>query len=269
MNFNITLLCYKVVYLCSRSVGGKPVIDPYEIFSRRGKSLPSNRVLLFFTKYLFKTARKPLENCEEVKYSGLIARSVKGRYSEKELLLALPYFGAPAAVAALEALIAGGEVFIVVGEAGAVSPALRIGDVLVPTWGLREEGISYHYAPSDYVPRPDPQLANVLFTEVNKLKGRRRIKVLKGGIWTIDAIFRETKDKIDEYSRMGILGVDMESTALMTVASYRKAKLAIVASISDELYGAEWRVGFKTRKLRKTERIIVEAALKTAAQYDQ
>jgi len=65
---------------------------------------------------------------------------------------------------------------------------------------------------------------------------------------------------------MGILGVDMEATALMTVAAYRNVKLAIVMTISVELYGEVWKPGFKTRKLRRTGKIIVNVVLKTVIQ---
>jgi len=86
-------------------------------------------------------AAKAIERCERIKYSGFLFKSVKGFYNDKEVFLALPYFGAPAAVAALEVLIAGGgKTFIMVSLAGAVNPKLRIGDILIPTWGLREGG---------------------------------------------------------------------------------------------------------------------------------
>ena len=92
--------------------------------------------------------------------------------------------------------------------------------------GVREEGVSFHYiSDNSYVPKPDSELAKALYTSTVKLKGRRRVKVVKGGVWATDAIFRETLDKVIEYSSKGVYGVDMESTALMTVAHYRKVKL--------------------------------------------
>ncbi len=56
-------------------------------------------------------------------------------YHGKEVVITLPFPGSPATVAALEVLTAiGGEVFVVVGYVGAISPALKIGDVLIPVW---------------------------------------------------------------------------------------------------------------------------------------
>lgn len=247
---------------------GRPVIDPFQLASEKGLCLPCGRVIVLLTDFMFKYAMRLLEGVEKVGYYAPASGFAKGRYGGVEVFLTRPYFGAPAAATTLEMLVAGGgRVFVVVGEVGALNPVLRIGDVLVPTWGLREEGVSFHYMPPNYVPKPDRELAGKLFREVRRVKGRRRIRVVKGGVWSIDALFRETRDKVVEYSRIGILGVDMESTALMTVAAYRKVKLAVVAAVSDELYGEEWKKGFSTRKLRRTEKIVVKAALNTITQY--
>jgi len=239
----------------------KPVINPYEIVKKR---VPSDKVLLFLTPRLFKEATKILQDKKEVRFSGALFKSVEGYYNDSKVFITLPFWGAPAATAGLETLIAGGgKVFIMVGEAGALSPKLRIGDILIPTWGLREEGTSYHYMPSNIIPKPDVKLAKALYNEVKEVKGRKKIRVLRGGIWSTDAIYRETRDKVAEYSRLGALGVDMEATALMTVATYRGVRLAVAVAISDELYGDQWKAGFKTKKLKKAEKILVEASLKT------
>jgi len=247
---------------------GRPVIDPFQLASEKGLCLPCSRVVVLLTDFMFKYAMRLLESAERVGYYAPASGFAMGRYGGVEVFLTRPYFGAPAAATTLEMLVAGGgRVFIVVGEVGALNPVLRIGDVLVPTWGLREEGVSFHYMPSNYVPKPDRELASKLFHEVKRVKGKRRIRVFRGGVWSTDALFRETRDKVVEYSRIGVLGVDMESTALMTVAAYRKVKLAVVAAVSDELYGEEWRKGFGTRKLRRTEKIVVKAALNIITQY--
>ena len=128
---------------------------------------------------------------------------------------------------------------------------------------MREEGTSLHYVPDlDYIPTPDMELAEALYKQAVTLVGRKRINVVKGGVWTIDAIFRETLDKVIEYSSKGIYGVDMEFTALMIVAKYRGVKLAIILSVSDKLQHDEtWIKGFQSRRLRTSERLITQAAL--------
>ncbi len=172
--------------------------------------------------------------------------------------------GAPASVVGLEDLIAAGARYIVaLGVAGAIHPRARIGDILVPTWGIREEGTSYHYMGASYVPRPSRCLARALYESLRAVKGRRRHRILRGGIWTTDAMYRETRDKVEAYSRRGAYGVDMEMTALYTVAHYRGVHLAGAVAFSDEIYGESWRPGFESRRLRRAERIIVEAAVRS------
>jgi len=54
----------------------------------------------------------------------------------------------------------------------------------------------------------------------------------------------------------------MESTAFTTIAKYRGVKLAVIASVSDELrHDGTWIRGFNTRKLSLTENLIVKVAL--------
>lgn len=87
------------------------------------------------------------------------------------------------------------------------------------------------------------------------------------GIWTTDASFRETEDKVREYSSRGILGVEMEASALMSVAKFRDVDLAVALAVSDELYKEKWNPGFGSRKLKQTEKLLVKSALKVLASH--
>ncbi len=247
---------------------GKPVIDPWEL--RKDKVLHEKIILVFHPSLLTKV-KTMLEDVRIVKLSGWLFKSFVGIYRGSKIVVALPFPGSPAAVAALEVLTAmGGRVFIVVGRVGAIHPELDIGDVVIPTWGLREEGASFHYIPDrGYIPTPDMELAETLYRQATALAKKRRISIVKGGVWTTDAIFRETLDKVIEYSQKGVYGVDMESTALMTVARYRSVKLAIISSVSDKLqHDGRWVKGFQSRRLRTTEKLVVQAALNTIIGFE-
>jgi len=242
-----------------------PLIDPYK-YVKENKALSSKGVVLVFHPTLLIKAKRIIDDVRRVRLSGWLYRSYEGTYQGRNVIIALPFPGSPAAVAALEVLIAmGGKVFIGVGSVGSITPNLRVGDILIPSWGLREEGTSFHYIQSiNYVPKPDSILHEALYANSVKLMKGRRIRVVKGGVWTTDAFFRETRDKVIEYSSKGIYGVDMESTALMTVAKYRNVRLAVIASVSDELHhDGLWVKGFNTRRLRSSENLIVEVALET------
>jgi hypothetical protein len=69
---------------------------------------------------------------------------------DKDVAIYLSCFGAPAAGMLMETLVASGvKRFVMLGQAGAISAQCEMGDLLLPTWGLREEGTSYHYLAPD------------------------------------------------------------------------------------------------------------------------
>jgi uridine phosphorylase len=149
--------------------------------------------------------------------------------------------GAPAAVILVEEMIACGmRVLIVTGSAGSLQPGVSIGSIVVPTAAIREEGTSHHYAPSDA-----PAVAsNRAVDTVVQVLGERNVAHFAGLQWTTDAIYREHREKIDRYRAAGVLAVDMELSALYTVAAYRDVECGAVLAISDELHGDSWGIGF-------------------------
>jgi uridine phosphorylase len=164
------------------------------------------------------------------------------------------YFGAPATGMLMEALVASGVRFVVqVGMAGSISPACRIGDLVVPTWGIREEGTSYHYLPPDVPGRVSEESLALLR---RCLEGGR---FLEGGVWTTDAPYRETEDKVQAYARQGVLAVEMECTALMAIAAVRQVAFAAALVITDELFGQEWVQGFASEPVQATSGWLCQA----------
>ena len=168
-----------------------------------------------------------------------VAGSLAGKRDES-VAVYLAYFGAPAAGLLLETLIASGvERFVMVGQAGSISPRCAIGDVFLPTWGVREEGTSYHYLPPDVVCHPTGELLDVVR---GYLDG---VGVVEGGVWTIDAAFRETPDKVESFAQREVLAVEMECTAMMAIAMVRRVAFAAALVITDHLFSGEWVRGFR------------------------
>ena len=254
--------------MCIRLGRGKPVIDPGEIIRENSKECIPRNSIIVFSRFTARTIKKYLERIEDTKLNIPSLESYIGFYKGNRLAVVRVCIGAPATIMTLESMIAHGlKRAIVIGYAGAINPKLRMTDILLPTWGIREEGTSYHYYPPEHIPRSSRAITDRLYENIKKIKGRRKFRVLKGGIWTIDAIFRETRDKVIEFSRRGILGVDMESTALMCVAEYRNIELAIMLTITDELYRDKWVSIYDDKKLlrkaMKNERLIIKAVLET------
>ncbi|TAK63160.1 MAG: purine-nucleoside phosphorylase, partial [Dehalococcoidia bacterium] len=58
------------------------------------------------------------------------------------------------------------------------------------------------------------------------------------------AVYREHREKIARYRADGVLAVDMELSALYTLARFRGIACGAVLAISDELHGDAWDIGF-------------------------
>ena len=78
--------------------------------------------------------------------------------------------------------------------------------------------------------------------DIIHVHGRR---LHRGPVWTTDAPFRETPAKVSDYQRRGALAVEMECSALFTVAAFRAVSAAALLVVSDELSSLTWRPGFR------------------------
>ena len=155
-----------------------------------------------------------------------------------------PIIGAPYAAMLLETLIAwGAKKIIFIGWCGSISQKIKIGDIIVATSAIIDEGTSRHYKEDDHqISFPSERMV----TELKGALDRIRVNYHYGSVWTTDAIYRETRDKIEDYQRLDAVGVEMEISALFTVAKFRKVDLAAIVVVSDELASFKWRPGFKT-----------------------
>jgi uridine phosphorylase len=161
------------------------------------------------------------------------------------------FFGAPAAGMLMEALIASGvERFVMAGQAGAISPRCEIGDLFLPTWGVREEGTSYHYVGPEVVCHPSQDLLGVIRRWLDG------VALVEGGVWTTDAPFRETPDKVEKLAKREVLAVEMECTALMAIARYRRAAFAAALVITDHVFGEAWVRDFRGAEVTAAQELL-------------
>jgi uridine phosphorylase len=154
-----------------------------------------------------------------------------------------PVVGAPYAVMVLETLIAWGvKKILFLGWCGSIREKVKIGDIIVATSAIIDEGTSWHY--NEKKARLSFPSASML-TELNKVLEKNQVNFHNGAIWTTDAIYRETAEKVKYFQRQDAIGVEMEISALFTVAQFRGVDLGAMAVVSDELASFKWRPGFK------------------------
>ena len=61
-----------------------------------------------------------------------------------------------------------------------------------------------------------------------------------GATWTTDALYRETREKLDRRVAEGCLTVEMEAAAFFAVATFRGVTFAQVLYAGDDLSGDAW-----------------------------
>lgn len=174
--------------------------------------------------------------CEKLDMSHGLGFQSKGVYCTEDFLFSKLSIGAPNATMMLEEMIVlGVKEFISMGRAG----GLKNYGFFLCEKALIEEGTSRHYVlndPFDTYAYPDKELTDRL----GEFFTRNDIEYERAANWTIDIPFGETKPKIEAYREQGIATVDMEASALFTVAGIREAKIASAFLASDVFSEGGW-----------------------------
>src|SRR5690606_20328600 len=134
-----------------------------------------------------------------------------------------PGVGAPLAAGILEEVIAlGCRNFVACGGAGVLNRELALGHLVVPNAAVRDEGTSYHYLPPSREVAPTP----AALAAVQATLQRRNVDHVVAKTWTTDAIYRETRPRMELRRAEGCVTVEMEAAALFAVARFRQVELA-------------------------------------------
>ncbi len=205
-----------------------------------------------------------LMKMDESRFRGLfMSRLYIGDDDYRAISLAGPMIGAPYSTMVLETLIArGAKIFLFFGWCGSISPDVRVGDIIVPESSIIDEGTSKHYKNQGRTEKKE--------TDTLSNSSERIIRYLKiflnqcghqyhtGTIWSTDAIFRETREKVEHYQRKNILAVEMEISALYSVGKFRNVEVGSVLVVSDELATFQWRPGFNDNRFKRQRKAVCE-----------
>jgi uridine phosphorylase len=148
-----------------------------------------------------------------------------------------PGVGAPVAGGLMEQAIAHGcRKFIACGGCGVLEPGVPVGQLVVVTAAVRDEGLSYHYLPAGRAIDADPEAIRAMEDALRE----QGVPYRRAKTWTTDAPYRETRARVAARRREGCLTVEMEASALMAVARFRGATFGQLLYAGDDLSGAEW-----------------------------
>ena len=154
-----------------------------------------------------------------------------------DVLLTLGQVGCPACGGNLDLFNAMGVTKVMFcGGGGVLVKDLDVGQILVVDGAIRDEGFSYHYIPASRVLYTDPAVTEKIIDYLEK----REVSYLRGLVWTTDAIFRETLDRIELRKKEGAKIVEMEQAGCIAVAQFRKFAYGALIYSGDDLSGDDW-----------------------------
>jgi purine-nucleoside phosphorylase len=168
--------------------------------------------------------------------------------------------GAPSASIYAHELINdyGVKTLIRIGSCGALSEDLHLRDVVAAIGSSSDSAMNRFRFDGliDYAPVAD---FGLLRTAVDVATGRG-IEMTVGPVLTTDAFYTERPDLYDRLADHGVLAVEMESSALYTIAARYKARALTILTVSDHLRTGE-RSSAEDREQTFTQ--MVEVALDT------
>ncbi len=160
-------------------------------------------------------------------------RTITGSYHGIPVSATSTGIGCPSAAIAVEELFnVGVSHFIRVGSSAAYVPGIRTGDIVINTGAMRLDGTSSAYVDEGFPAVADHFLVRVLIDAANGLSIDRGFGVHVGIGASSDAFYAETPEFVENMMKHNIMNVEMEASAIFTIAHLRKAKAAMVCAVS-------------------------------------
>jgi nucleoside phosphorylase len=252
---------------------GRPSLVTPELLAEHGAASgayatvpPPRAAILCYHRGL---AQRLLADRPHLKVPGFFADTYLLDDTDRTVALVADFgIGAPVASVVLEDLIALGCTRIVsIGTCGGMRPGIRVGDLVLCTGAVRDEGTSHHYLPAGAPALPHPGLTAALASQLEQAGAPHE----RTRTWTTDAPYRETAEEVDRHVADGVAVVEMEAAALFVVGEVRGAQVASALVVSDVLdvaagsagEGDGWEPAFHGASVAERLDLLFEVALAT------
>lgn len=176
-----------------------------------------------------------LENIKEVAFNREF-KTITGYYKGVKVMVTSTGVGGPSTAIAVEELRRiGVKTFIRIGSCGALKSKLKLGDLILASGAVRDEGTSSTYIEKSYPAVPDTDVLFALVESANESGYRYHTGVVRSH----DSFYTDGEDSIDKFwSNAGVLGSDMETSALFVVGRLRGLRTASILNVVVE-YNAD------------------------------
>jgi uridine phosphorylase len=196
-------------------------------------------------------------------------RTITGDYKGRRITATSTGMGCPSTAIAAEELIRVGVTSLIrVGSSGGLQEGIEPGDLLVSEGTLRNDGTTAAYVHPGYPAVPDLGITSTLDRIARRMSVDKPWKVHSGLNASDDAFYAEGPEWIAELNRLGILNVEMESSALYVVARQRGVRAGMICAASSNLHTGQSLYDGGHEKLREGWMRSIEVALETAVELE-
>lgn len=154
-------------------------------------------------------------------------RTFTGRLSTTLVTVTSTGIGGPSAAIAIEELAQlGAHTFIRVGTCGAIQPDLHVGDLIIASAAVRDEGTTRQYAPLEYPAVSSPHVVAALQLAADA----RGARAHTGVVQSTDTYYGQheprrmpvavaLEERFEAWTRLGVLCSEMETATVLVVAA--------------------------------------------------
>jgi uridine phosphorylase len=184
-------------------------------------------------------------------------RTATGTYEGTPISVTSTGIGSPSAAIAVEELArVGADTFLRVGSCGAIQPDMDVGDLVITTGGVRQEGTSDEYVREDYPAVADYEVVTALVAAAERLGYDYHTGITmsadsfyagqgRAGFEGFEAA--GAADLVDQLKAANVRNIEMEASAITTVANVYGLRAGAVCSVYANRETGEFRTEGESR----------------------
>jgi purine-nucleoside phosphorylase len=158
------------------------------------------------------------------------------------------------------------KALIRIGSCGALRSDIKIGDFIVTTGCVRGDGVTPYYVDEKFETVPDAALTAKISAIAKNVAATAGLTVHEGKVWSTDAILRESKEIVNPVIEKGAIGVDMVSSAFLTIAQVYKIPAVSILAVSDNLITGQ--MGFINPDYYMAEGMLIQIAMELVKELE-
>ncbi|WP_336344871.1 nucleoside phosphorylase [Halalkalicoccus ordinarius] len=184
-------------------------------------------------------------------------RTVTGSYEEVPISVTSTGIGSPSAAIAVEELArVGADTFIRVGSCGAIQEGMAVGDLVITTGAVRQEGTSGEYVREDYPASADHEVVCALVAAAERLG----YDYHTGITMSADSFYAGqgrpgfegfeasgSDDLVEALREANVKNIEMEASAILTIANVYGLRAGAVCSVYANRITGEFRTEGESR----------------------